>query len=534
MNKGFGLLSFWLVLSAVCVNDVWAKNWNTTSEPVLAREHVGKVDIKFPKYFFSDVLNPSCKMKGKHEDRSFQQKGSPLELDLRDKDNFQWMEELKDYSWQRDHDQRSDSLSVYSEELTNRMNFLNATLDNAIIDRQLAVQAPLGIQLLRLYAENTVILDSTSIPEIKNMPKSQRRCYRGKGDTAAVCHWHTAQEASRFSGQLTIAAIKLKPFMTSQDQKIIDSYLEKLFKKYSLPWQKNHLAKWRDSKVIGFYQMGYGSFSVLAYAAYTNDRKLAKTAFSQAINYIDKRIFADGLIVNNSFRGVRGFWYHTLGLNNILGLLALADQWNYPVSDSLRSRVKKSVEQMELGATDIKKYEQQWYSRLNLNDFSIKHQSKKFYIGDSSFKSKDARPHIHQQAPFIDYLAKRYTSADTSFFSEKLPGVLIWKRKKKYHYYDRMLGFNPTCIFKSTSYSSPETENQKKNTSMDSGNSNNSESTISEVLDFYNDADFDQRSCLIRTIGSSDLWMMFKSNAKLHSKRLEERRLEAYKKCIGS
>ena len=97
-----------------------------------------------------------------------------------------------------------------------------------------------------------------------------------------------------------------------------------------------------------------------------------------------------------------------------------------------------------------------------------------------------------------------------------------------------MLGFNPTCIFKSTSYSSPKTDNQKKNTSMDSGNSNNSESTISEVLDFYNDADFDQRSCLIRTIGSSDLWMMFKSNAKLHSKRLEERRLEAYEKCIGS
>ena len=417
----------------------------------ISNEHDGNVVIKFPKYFFSDVLNPICKMKGKHEDRSFRQKGSPLKLDLRDKDNFQWMEELKDYSWQRDHDKRSDSLSVYVEELTNRMNFLNATLDNAIIDRQLEVQAPLGIQLLRLYATNSLIMDSTSIPEIKNMPKSERRCYKGKGDTAAVCHWHTAQEASRFSGQLTIAAVKLKPFMTSQDQKIIDTYLEKLFKKYSLPWQKNHLAKWRDLKSIGFYQMGYGSFSVLAYAAYTNDSKLAKTTFSQAMNYLDGRIFSDGLILNNSFRGVRGFWYHTVGLNNILGLLALAEQWNYPVSDSLRNRVKKSVEQMELGATDIEKYEQQWYSSLNLSNFSIKHQGKTFYIGNSSFKSKDARPYIHQQTLFIDYLAKRYTSANTSFFNEKLPGVLIWKRKKNDYYYDRMLGFNPTCISKSPS-----------------------------------------------------------------------------------
>ena len=93
MEKGFELLSFWLVLSAVCVTNFWAKNWNTASKPVekTASDLFGKVDIKFPKYFFSDVLNLGCKMKGKHEDRSFPRTGSPLKLDLRDKDNFQCM-----------------------------------------------------------------------------------------------------------------------------------------------------------------------------------------------------------------------------------------------------------------------------------------------------------------------------------------------------------------------------------------------------------------------------------------------------------
>ena len=101
MKKVFGILLFGLGLSAVSANDVWAKNWNTASDSVekISSEHVGNVVIKFPKYFFSDNLNPICKMKGKHENKSFQQAGTLINLDLRDKDNFQWMVNLKNYRW---------------------------------------------------------------------------------------------------------------------------------------------------------------------------------------------------------------------------------------------------------------------------------------------------------------------------------------------------------------------------------------------------------------------------------------------------
>ena len=74
----------------------------------------------------------------------------------------------------------------------------------------------------------------------------------------------------------------------------------------------------------------------------------------------------------------------------------------------------------------------------------------------------------------------------------------------------------------------------RPNANTNSAISNQSESALSQLLDFYNHADFDQRSCLIRTIGSTDLWVMFKSNAKLPSKRLEERRQEAYEKCSAN
>ena len=121
-------------------------------------------NISIPKYFFADSINQNCLMEGKHEYLSFGRIRSPLLLDLTKEENFQWMEKLKFYNWKGDHDNRSDSLDVYMEQLTNRMNFLNATLDNSIIQGTLDIQANLTIKLLVAYAEKKLMLDSTSIP----------------------------------------------------------------------------------------------------------------------------------------------------------------------------------------------------------------------------------------------------------------------------------------------------------------------------------------------------------------------------------
>ena len=405
-------------------------------------------NISIPKYFFADSINQSCLMEGKHEYLSFEEARSPLLLDLTKKKNFQWMEKLKFYNWKGDHDKRSDSLDVYMEQLTNRMNFLNATLDNAIIQGKLDVQSKLTIKLLIAYAENNLMLDSTSIPEIKLMKKKGTfdRCYKGNGDTKAVCHWHTAQEASRFAGQITIAALKVKSFMDEASSEVIGNYLKSLYKKFSQPWQDNHGKRWKKQSQVGFYQMGYGSFSVLAYAAYTQDKKLAYKTFEETYNYINNRLLENGFIVNNSFRGVRGYWYHTLGLNNILGFVALAREWNYPLNDDFKIRISKAVDQMSLGARDIDAYHAQWINKFNTKTYRLKFEGRDIYVGNSSLNEKDVRYHIHQQAPFIDYLSKRYSNGDISFFNQEVAGVKIWKRKKRGAYYDRMLGFNPKCI----------------------------------------------------------------------------------------
>jgi hypothetical protein len=423
---------------------VGAGNWNNSK----SKPNGAAKNIFIPQYFFANSINQNCLMEGKHEHLSFGGVRSPLSLDLTKEKNFQWMDKLKFYNWKGDHDKRSDSLDVYMEQLTNRMNFLNATIDNAIIQRELDVQAKLAIKLLVAYAENNLMLDSTSIPEIYAMKKKGTfdQCYKGKGNTKAVCHWHTAQEASRFAGQITIAALKVRPFMDKASSGIIGNYLKSLYEKFSQPWQDNHGKRWKKQSQVGFYQMGYGSFSVLAYAAYTQDKQLAHKTFEETYNYIDKRLLEDGFIVNNSFRGVRGFWYHTLGLNNILGFVALAGEWNYPLNDDFRLRISKAVDQMGLGARDIDAYHAQWIDKFNTKTYRLKFAGRDIYVGNSSLDEKDARYHIHQQAPFIDYLSKRYSDADVSFFSQEITGVKIWKYKKRGAYYDRMLSFNPKCI----------------------------------------------------------------------------------------
>ena len=433
-----------LMSLALSSQAVAAVKWNNSK----SESNGAAKNISIPQYFFADSINQSCLMSGYHEHLSFRKKRSPLFLDLTKEDNFQWMDKLKYYNWKGDHDKRSDSLDVYMEQLTNRMNFLNATLDNAIIKGRLDGQAKLAVKLLVAYAENNLMLDSTSIPEIKEMQKKGTfdRCYKGKGNTKAVCHWHTAQEASRFAGQITIAALKVQPFMDKASSEIIGNYLKSLYEKFSQPWQDNHGKRWKKQKQVGFYQMGYGSFSVLAYAAYTQDKQLAYKTFEETYNYIDKRLLEDGFIVNNSFRGVRGYWYHTLGLNNILGFVALAEEWNYPLIDDFKLRISKAVDQMGLGARDINAYHAQWIDKFNTKTYRLKFAGRDIYVGNSSLDEKDARYHIHQHAPFIDYLSKRYTDADVSFFNQEVIGVKTWKDKKRGSYYDRMLGFNPKCI----------------------------------------------------------------------------------------
>ena len=71
-------------------------------------------------------------------------------------------------------------------------------------------------------------------------------------------------------------------------------------------------------------------FAVLVYAYLKNDSRLAQQTLNQIFQNIDT-VLDDGYISKSSFRGVRGFWYHTYGVNSALAVVHLAKQWKVEI-----------------------------------------------------------------------------------------------------------------------------------------------------------------------------------------------------------
>lgn len=400
-------------------------------------------NISMPKYFFTDEINKSCKIV--KDENNFYSSSLYKDWDLTNPDTYKWLEDLQYYNWRKDHDNRSNSLDVHFRELTDRLEYVNTALTNSIIDGSIETQAPLAIDLIVTWAEADVIMDSTSVNEIEEMKEAGTftSCYQGKGNEEAVCHWHTAQEAARYAGQIAIIANIARPYMNYRHLTITENYLNAMYKDYIKPWYLSSGSG--DTDGGGYYQMGHGAISMLAYAHWKNNKKIATYTFDSSFKFIDNVVFEDGFINNNSFRGVRGYWYHSLALNNMLGMVALAEEYNYPVQDEIYNKLTKAVQFLNRDAQEhlewlegIKKY-----TSISNGKLYTKYKGKEVYLGNASWKHENARNHIHQQGVFLDYMAETYTKAS---FNKDSKEYKIYKSKKRKQFNDQQLGFNPTCI----------------------------------------------------------------------------------------
>lgn len=403
----------------------------------------GDANITMPKYFFTDEVNKTCKMK-KDNSNDFYSNSLMPKFDLADPTAYKWLSSLADYSWNEDHKKRSNSLDVYFHQLTDKMEFMTNTLTNSVIDGTMETQAPLAISLMMTWAEAEVIMDTTTVAEIKSAIKSGTftKCYQGKGKENAKCLWHSAQEAARYAGQFAINANLVKPYMNYRQLTITENYLNAMYHKYIQPWYVTSGAG--DTSIDrGFYQMGHGSISVLAYAHWKNNKKLAKYAFNSAFKHIDALVMEQGLINNNSFRGVRGYWYHGTALNNMLAMVALAEEYNYPVTDEIYTKLTDAVNFMDRDAEE----HLAWLESLPRNSWSsktyVKWNGKDIYVGNASWDHKNARNYMKNSAVFLDYLSETYTKGT---INKERKEYKIFNYKRKDSVSDQELGFNPTCI----------------------------------------------------------------------------------------
>ena len=115
-------------------------------------------------------------------------------------------------------------------------------------------------------------------------------------------------------------------------------------------------------------------------------------------------------------------------MNNLLGLYAIAELWGYKrFPAELKQRIDKTVDVLNLGLTDVKKYRER-KDPSGLQNFTK--------------DQKHATPHVHQMAISLDWLIEKYTDRDHTI----VVNDRMWKSKKSVYFVDRNFGFEPKCM----------------------------------------------------------------------------------------
>ena len=285
---------------------------------------------------------------------------------------------------------------------------------------------PIIAEVMVAWAEAGVMLNTLTDEEISQLKKQgkAKSCYGGgkaKGDKP--CLSHRPQEVQIYGGTYIQQAYLMRDQFTKKQFKIIDKYIDTLYKKYIEPWTLS-----ASGSSVGFFQMADGTVSVLSYLAWKDKPEEAAKWIKRGIKKANKVVYKDGYIHNNSFRGVKDVWYHSKGVNNLLGLYAIAELWGYKkFPKKLKKKIDKTVDVLNLGLTDVKTY------RKRKDPKQLQNHTK---------EQKDAAYHTHQMAISLDWLIENYTDRDHTIVANDR----MWKSKKTAYFVDRNFGFEPKCI----------------------------------------------------------------------------------------
>jgi ribosomal protein L25 (general stress protein Ctc) len=404
---------------------------------VQAMSTTPKNDIVIPKYFFANELTKeTCSLEGVHGYDSWGKAGWEMGLAIThvskkknpelQGNNYDHLMELTEYDWNKDHELRSNSVSVNHEKHSNRLALLHGTIVYAIVNNKMNEHGPIIAEVMVAWAEAGVMtntLTSKEISKLKDQGKVDRTCYgNGKAKGDKPCVSHKPHEAQIYGATYMQQAYLMKDQFTKEQFKIVDKYIDTLWKKYVKPWT---LASHKNP---GFIQMADSTISVLSYLAWKNKPEEAAKWIKSGIKKADKILYKDGYINNNSFRGVRDVWYHSQGVNNLLGFYAIAELWGYKqFPKDLKKRIDKTVDILNLGLTDVKTY------RKRKDPTKRQNHTK---------DQKDSAYHTHQMAISLDWLIENYTDRDYTIVADDG----MWKSKKSVYFVDRNFGFEPKCM----------------------------------------------------------------------------------------
>ncbi len=381
--------------------DTKTSNKASTNSSNILEGSVKASDINFPGKFYTTEIKSCSAMAN-----------TPTFNDSR---SINRVKGLIGYDWHADWEARSTSLSPLHNNITEPIKvFMSATHNSIGNDNQANIK--IAKNLLIDLAKADTLYDSIGFYEAIKKPL----CY-ANGDINAPCWWHQYEFARGVFSNYMITALWLKDELNEQEFKIVDQYIKKMYKKFLKPieFQK------QDQ---GFYQMANGGTSILVYASWTNNKNLVAEEINHRFKEMERLFYEDGYINNNSFRGYRGQWYHSYGLNIALGYVYIADLWGAEVPEKLQKKLVKASEVANLAITDYETYRSRPFSG--------------FWSGSSN--PKDAKKHTHQMAFAIDTLMKIITGIE-------LEHDAVYLDLREYHAkegIDDLIGFNPNCTLK--------------------------------------------------------------------------------------
>jgi len=361
-----------------------------------AQAKVKSKDITFPKHFYTDNIE-ACSFVGNETFKSDYTKNK--------------IESLIDLDWMSEWS-KGNSRSVNHENLTVPMTLFAIATHNAVGNKN-EDEIKIAKKVLVKIAKENVLYETIGLRELR---ENKPPCWKD-GNPEAPCWYHAYEFAGDAFSNYMIIAIYLKEYLTKEELKIVNKYVKKMHKKFIKPEEFHKKDK-------GIYAMANGGITNLVYANWTKNKKLAAKEINFRFNYFDRIIYDDGYINNNSFRGHRGLWYHSYGLNSVLGHVYLAKLLGAEVPDSVMIKITKASEVLNLGKTNYEKY------------ISRKYNGKQ---DNNNYKLINARMHTHQKALAIDTLMKIITGVELE--TDK---TYLRKRPKKG--IDDLVGFNANCI----------------------------------------------------------------------------------------
>ncbi len=280
-----------------------------------------------------------------------------------------------------------------------------------------AASADQIISALVDIASHDALMDVPSLASAKRI-----KCWNGQ-DPNAPCPYHVVQHSGLTAIAMLYSAILLEEYISDEQRRVLDSYFEKLNTKFIAPLSKDLI---RGNGLYEFADYGLG---VLAYARWTGNTSLAQAELSARRTAFARKISPDGMIKENSYRGYRGYWYHTLGAENALGYALVARSFG---NDFFRdSKVGPRLQILAAQTVNGGRHYDEFLARA-LSGAS-----------DNAIRDEAAHiPHMHQFAVNLPLIIQKE-------YGRPVPTNHAYHSKGESETISRLIGFNVDCYYES-------------------------------------------------------------------------------------